>query len=291
MMWINWSVTNNSNPPVSYIKNFITLNYPCTDNTACEPYVIDLAEGVYRVKLCGAQGGSAWPISGHNGTGGEGGCSSGILDIGEPQRFYLYIGGHGTDYKAYMHIGGFNGGGDAYGAGAGGGASDLRLKLKEEEGSIESRLIIAGGGGGCNDDEDGPPGGGLIGGKTEYSAGGGTQTEGGTGRVHGSLGQGGGSNRDGGGGGGGYWGGGQGSGGQCPGGGGSSYVSGHPNCVDHPSGIKFYHAIMKQGGNKGDGFAEIRRLWRWTDRQPLRKQIRCVVIVKSMVLLLINNIF
>ncbi len=121
--------------------------------------------GVYKLEVWGAQGGS----------GGNGGYSSGYVQLQKGEEIYVYVGGKGLDTAnvgANAQKGGFNGGGDSgipsyysslgtiCGAfGSGGGATDIR-RIKASEGSwydvehedwskdksLLSRIIVAGGG-------------------------------------------------------------------------------------------------------------------------------------------------
>lgn len=197
--------------------------------------------GLYKVELWGAQGGSDEHV-----TGGKGAYTSGIIELAKDDILYVYVGGESTS-----EAGGYNGGGSASRSGGyisfgGGGATDIRLVNGEwnDSESLASRIMVAGGGGGSFYDNDswkanGGGGGtylGLDGETTKPTAAkGGTQVAGGTGynnetAYNGSFGQGGNSNPSlGSGGGAGYWGGGgtyhAGYSGQG-GAGGSSYISG-----------------------------------------------------------------
>lgn len=102
---------------------------------------ITLPIGKYRLRLWGAKGGAD-----AGGDGCSGGYAEGILTLYEPTKVYIYIGGQGKGQTVGAG-GGFNGGGNAgtYGtSGAGGGASDIRLR----QDSLYARVLVAGGGAG-----------------------------------------------------------------------------------------------------------------------------------------------
>ena len=201
----------------------------------------------------GAQGGR---------TGGKGGLVSGDLQ-NLTSGLYIYPGGAGG--MGNTVAGGFNGGGTSGSghadAGAGGGASDIRLTT-----SLADRIVVAGGGGGMGGwiGGAGAPGGltiaaaGSKGSPSGTAGGGGTQVSGGTAGTGvttgngtaGQLGVGGtggnGSVAGGGGGGGGFFGGGGGgsdsvSGGSdgAGGGGGSSFATmALTSNISHQAGVR-----------------------------------------------------
>lgn len=109
---------------------------------------VTLPPGSYFLECYGAQGGSS--------NGGKGGYASGILELEEETKLYVYVGGqgqYGTPFNTARQ-GGFNGGGasgtcnsdNGYvtGNSSGGGASDIRIKSN----SLYARVLVAGGGGG-----------------------------------------------------------------------------------------------------------------------------------------------
>lgn len=113
--------------------------------------VQSLLPGRYKITCAGAQGGYGY---GNVHQPGEGGITSGILEIQEPMDVYAYVGEYGIHYQ-YSNMG-FNGGGAAFSGeiwhkgGRGGGASDIRLipGSWNDQTSLKSRVIVAGGGGG-----------------------------------------------------------------------------------------------------------------------------------------------
>ncbi len=200
-------------------------------------------ESMCSFRVWGAQAGSYYPAF-----GGTGGYSEGLKRIDAATTLYTVIGGQGnasTSKTATRVNGGYNGGGNAYGATdkyvtGGGGATHIATAtgvLSSLSSNQSAVLIVAGGGGGSAYESStaigtGGAGGGLTGatgdngGKTYTVGTGGTQTAGGTGITSNSgFGQGGSASSNGTAGGGGWYGGGAGqyfSGG----GGGSGYVGG-----------------------------------------------------------------
>lgn len=182
-----------------------------------------MCRGKYTLTVWGAQGGN---------TGGNGGYSTGVVNLNENMNLYIYVGGQGSKGST----GGFNGGGTTgSGGGSGGGASDIRIGTD----SLAARVIVAGGGGGKGQDScaAGGVGGGTTGGGSASQsscgtqAGGGTQTAGGAKGIYsgtsgantGTFGKGGNAsdgNYDGG------------------GGGGSGYVYTSSTASSYPSGCK-----------------------------------------------------
>ena len=91
--------------------------YPCPDPSSCQPISVDLKPGVHFIELWGAQGGGSYDNSKYTAGIGKGGYSCGVLILKKTQRFYLYIGGKGTDGVINSRNnapGGYNGGGMAY---------------------------------------------------------------------------------------------------------------------------------------------------------------------------------
>ena len=203
-----------------------------------------VCRGTHTLTVWGAQGGN---------TGGKGGYSTGVVNLNENMKLYIYVGGQGSTGSS----GGFNGGGTTgtTSGGSGGGASDIRIGTD----SLYARVIVAGGGGGKGQDycAAGGVGGGTTGGGSANQdncgtqAGGGTQTAGGAkgnyrgtyGANTGTFGKGGNASSGtyvGGGGGGGWYGGGAGATASWSngGGGGSGYVYTSSTASSCPSGCK-----------------------------------------------------
>lgn len=217
----------------------ITTNFAYTG--AVQNYTT-VCRGTHTLTVWGAQGGN---------TGGKGGYSTGVVNLNENMKLYIYVGGQGSTGSS----GGFNGGGTTgtTSGGSGGGASDIRIGTD----SLYARVIVAGGGGGKGQDycAAGGVGGGTTGGGSANQdncgtqAGGGTQTAGGAkgnyrgtyGANTGTFGKGGNASSGtyvGGGGGGGWYGGGAGAtaGWSNGGGGGSGYVYTSSTASSYPSG-------------------------------------------------------
>ena len=177
------------------------------------------ADGTYKLETWGAQGGSTKQISGigssgvdkaESANGGNGGYSSGSIELKYGQKLYIVIGGKGTDvsipdngsyntkYNAAT-TGGYNGGGNGgagcsnsssgrgyFGAGtSGGGATHIattnRGVLANYSSNRSEVLLVAGGGGGAGTFRAGGSGGGNTGGASSSGnnkSNGGTQTTG-----------------------------------------------------------------------------------------------------------------
>ncbi|MCC0638293.1 glycine rich domain-containing protein [Clostridioides sp. ES-S-0001-02] len=143
---------------------------------------VALKPGKYKFECYGARGGGVGTPHSSGFYSGKGGYSAGELILKQETTLYLYVGIDGK--KGYD----FNGGGYAIGA-SGGGATDIRLiggSWDNEQGLL-SRIIVAGGGGGTRDTYSAGDGGGLQGkagrGFNSEPYHGGTQFEGGKGRI------------------------------------------------------------------------------------------------------------
>ena len=224
-------------------------------------YEVYMRPGVYKIECWGASGGIP-PQS----DGGYGAYTSGILDVTTSMKLFVVLGEEGrySDVNVATYSSTFNGGGaggiasknSAYGAGSGGGATDIRLNFTgswSDFESLKSRIMVAAGGAGTTH-YDGyyfsASGGSLNGNPGDYyekrstmkPSTGASQSEGGKGcngdisdGKDGEFGIGGnwGGTHCSSGGGGGYFGGG--GGGisdmvHCSGSSGSSYISGYSNC-------------------------------------------------------------
>lgn len=153
--------------------------------------------GKYQLEVWGAQGGNYYNANYSGNTPGLGGYSIGEINLNSSDKLYIYVGGSGGNATSTAQGSpGFNGGGTIPGskagrdAGAGGGASDIRVNSD----SLYARVIVAGGGGGASPTNNttvrqlGGAGGGTTGQTGLYSSysssytcdgGGGTQTSGG----------------------------------------------------------------------------------------------------------------
>ena len=266
-----YSTISGSSLNISQTKKQTIFYYPCSSWDECTPYVVDLESGVYQFELWGAQGGGVeWETCTPFTPGGKGGYTSGIIQLHERSRFYLFIGAHNFDLHYTWPSDNikmaYNGGGFAYYSPGGGGGTDIRLFYHNQidsDQSLRSRIIVSGGGGGSDCLGVGGHGGGLIGETPSGGGAGGSQESGGAGNPSGNYWSGGSSTSfDAAGGAGGYFGGGYGSSFNHGGGGGSSYVSGFPDCKTyntegiledtpyHPSGKFFLSPVIIQGGNE-----------------------------------------
>ncbi|HCQ6232510.1 TPA: hypothetical protein OL485_003778 [Clostridioides difficile] len=244
------------------------------------PQSVILKPGKYKFECWGSSGGinnSSWY------TDAKGGYSKGEITLKKQTTLYVYVGesGFASSSTSNNTKSGFNGGGKGYlnqqimgtyYSMYGGGATDIRLVggAWDNEQGLLSRIIVAGGGGGSYYPSTGGAGGGLEGG-TGYSSNdryrpGGTQYQGGIGRVNtenGSFGKGCSVKDSTGEGGGGGWFGGAGMNGVGAGGGGSSYVltkdSYKPTGYTPTSEYYFDNIVMTPGGNTvgAYGYAQI----------------------------------
>lgn len=202
--------------------------------------------GLYKIQLWGAEGGKSYCDATLCAKDpGKGGYAEGLINLIAGDVLYFYIGEKGSDGIMNSKTPrSFNGGGlgtsdedtsvTGYeAAGAGGGATDVRLVRGawNDFDSLVSRIMVAGGGGGQSwRSRNGGAGGGLKGGDSS-SALGATQTTGYQFGV-GKDGEGKGASDGVAGGGGGYWGGTSGNSSALEvGSGGSGYISGHTGCV------------------------------------------------------------
>ncbi|HBF2744254.1 TPA: hypothetical protein KN236_003718 [Clostridioides difficile] len=244
------------------------------------PQSVILKPGKYKFECWGSSGGinnSSWY------TDAKGGYSKGEITLKKQTTLYVYVGesGFASSSTSNNTKSGFNGGGKGYlnqqvmgtyYSMYGGGATDIRLVggAWDNEQGLLSRIIVAGGGGGSYHPYTGGAGGGLAGG-TGYSANdrhrpGGTQYQGGIGRVsteNGSFGKGCSAKDSTGEGGGGGWFGGAGMNGVGAGEGGSGYVltkdSYKPTGYTPTSEYYFDNVVMESGGNTAGayGYAKI----------------------------------
>ncbi|MCC0642524.1 glycine rich domain-containing protein [Clostridioides sp. ES-S-0049-03] len=249
-------------------------------NYTGSPQSVILKPGKYKMECYGASGGinnSSWD------TNARGGYSKGELTLNKLTTLYVYVGetGFASSSTSNNTKKGFNGGGKGYlnqqvmgtyYSMYGGGATDIRTvgDAWDNSQSLLSRIIVAGGGGGAYYPYTGGAGGGLEGGNG-YSANsthrpGGTQYQGGIGRVsteNGSFGKGCSVITGDGSGGGGGWFGGSAIIGVGGAGGGSGYVltkdSYKPSGYTPTSKYYLENVVMTVGGNttKADGYAKI----------------------------------
>ncbi len=134
------------------------------DYTGDEQEYTITCDGTYYIETWGAQGGDADKYH-----GGYGGYSSGSYKFSKGNKIYINVGGAGsmgvteTPNTGVDVAGGYNGGGDAYGAycdwygprysGSGGGATSISFMsglIKSLENHKAKIIIVAGGGGGAH---------------------------------------------------------------------------------------------------------------------------------------------
>ena len=112
-------------------------------------------DGLYQLKVWGAEGGSSSSCS-----GGKGGYAFVTIPLTQNTILYIGVGGAGTSTNTHQdQLGGYNGGGsaiaDANGntlQASGGGATHIALEngeLSSLSSSMSSLLVVAGGGGGA----------------------------------------------------------------------------------------------------------------------------------------------
>ena len=188
----------------SVVKQGEGFEFPCADRVSCEPYVVVLPRGRYKIELYGASAGrrvtaakdtenplrcamTGDQVKEYGGNAvcrpaqsmsGAGGYTVGNITLRKATKFYLHIGGSGAESTSDK-AGGYNGGGSGSGigcsgacpGGSGGGATDLRA----ESDDLYHRVMVAGGGGGSDDDHGDAGGyddgsGGAGGGETSQGA-------------------------------------------------------------------------------------------------------------------------
>ena len=279
-----------------YTASLSVIDY---DYTGDEQVYVVPEDGVYTLETWGASGGSSMANGAKGVSGGLGGYTKGTISLKKGQKLYIYVGEKGTDASVGIDSkSSYNGGGlgtwdhsDDESAGAGGGATDIRLVNGDWNNfdSLKSRIMVAGAGGGASWQTNGGYAGGLEGNTTNPATKPGTQNSGYKFGI-GEDGYGTGSSDGVGGAGSGYYGGTTSSvsNDKESGAGGSSYVSGYDgvNSIDekstedniihtgnssHYSGFVFTNIVMKSGneempsydgettmiGNSGNGHAKI----------------------------------
>lgn len=139
---------------------------PLTYEYKGKPENIELESGEYKLKVWGAQGGTAFSKEKER-PGGKGGYSVGTIKLERKTQMFVYVGGQGIAKETDKKVeGGFNGGGYSadpradYKKGVGGGGTDIRINSD----SLYTRVIVAGGGGGGNGAWIGAPSNGGSGG-------------------------------------------------------------------------------------------------------------------------------
>ena len=132
---------------------------------AMQTYTVPAGVTSIQIEAWGAQGGGSEDCDGSfPEDGGLGGYASGDLAVVPGSVLNVFVGGKPTIIPGSGTVGGYNGGGaSGQWAGAGGGASDIRIGGT----GLGDRILIAGGGGGgntgCPNHGTGGAGGGLSG--------------------------------------------------------------------------------------------------------------------------------
>ena len=129
-------------------------------NTGSVQQFIAPQDGTYKIECWGASGKNDQETT--IGYGGHGGYVKGNIKLVLNLKLYVYVGIQGLNNDISLT----NAGGFSFGAGCGGGSSDIRLNNGDWNnfGSLKSRIIVAGGGGGAEGNGcDGGAGGGLNG--------------------------------------------------------------------------------------------------------------------------------
>lgn len=144
--------------------------------------------GYYKIECWGASGGYSRADGSIGAAGGKGGYTSGQIYFEKGEKLYIYVGGQGADASVGKDsTAGYNGGGlgtwdktDNEAAGAGGGATDIRLVSREWNNfeSLKSRIMVAAGGAGASWKTAGGAGGGIVGFSNRANSKPGTQTTG-----------------------------------------------------------------------------------------------------------------
>jgi hypothetical protein len=218
-----------SAPACSQTGAIVTCTVTFTYTGAEQQFTVPANITSLSAVAIGAHGGTHQRPGISNNVGGNGASVSQSFGVTAGQTLFVEVGGDGSDWAtAQSAPGGFNGGGTApsyfsgtafdLGAGAGGGASDVRTVASSAPSTLDSRLVVAAGGGGGSIQGNGGNAG-SDGGPNAYSsfghagtavAGGAAGSGGGSTGVAGTVGSGGagGSNDGGAGGGGGLYGGG-----------------------------------------------------------------------------------
>jgi len=169
---ITFSYLNNEIPSTknntleSYLNfKFKLKTYEYTYTNSYKTFTVPY-DGTYKIELWGAQGGGTY--------GGEGGYTSGYIELNKNDNLFVYVGEH-QDRGDFDIV--FNGGGASLPESSnennvnryttGGGATDIRINNGnwDDFASLKSRIMVAAGGGGTNDTSNlkGGIAGGIIG--------------------------------------------------------------------------------------------------------------------------------
>ena len=167
ILYAKWSA-----PAAKVIYNEMQPVYEFNYTGDVQEFIVP-ADGTYKIEAWGAAGGYSLNNNKKGSQGGNGGYTSGKIELKRGEILYIYVGKKGEDgtYQKDSEAS-FNGGGlgtwdheDDEAAGAGGGATDIRLVSGEwnDFESLKSRIMVAGGGGGASWNTKGGSAGGLTG--------------------------------------------------------------------------------------------------------------------------------
>ena len=180
---VTTSASNSQNLTVS---GTLIQNGQYKDYTSGNSWAVTIPRGTYKLEVWGGRGGQ------QGGTPGYGGYTYGTYTTTAQTVLYFYLGGMGTNGNSTSgsKAGGYNGGGNGYRYGSGGGGAthvSTRDGLLNSLSSYKASnlLLVAGGGGGSQNRPGGNGGGGNNNGvkcsSTSYGTGG---CGGGTGGAH-----------------------------------------------------------------------------------------------------------
>jgi hypothetical protein len=126
---------------MNFTKIHHSTIYQCL-SFPCPGYLVEFQPRKYQFDLWGASGYDIDSIY------SRGGHVSGIIEFGEKQNLYLYIGEEGQNHGSQTYNGGGSGG--IYSGYSGGGSTDIRIMNGDYSNfeSLLSRIIVSGGGGG-----------------------------------------------------------------------------------------------------------------------------------------------
>ena len=118
-----------------YQKKSIILTYPCNSTTLCTPYRLDLKPGSYKFECWGSKSSFWSDQKTQRSLPGLGAYTKGILNLTQPQVFYVHIGTTGL-YNAVKEVNSIPGI-------APGGATDVRLVSSTNWWDIKSLLSLS----------------------------------------------------------------------------------------------------------------------------------------------------
>lgn len=136
-----------SSHAITRTVSFIPSSYNYSVNNSSQTFVAPVT-GTYKIEAWGANGSSS-----NENIGGKGAYTSGLINLNNNEKLYVYVGSTGNGDN-----GGYNGGGSitlnqsSLGGAPGGGATDIRLKNGNWNSTdgLRSRIMVAAGGGGAS---------------------------------------------------------------------------------------------------------------------------------------------